>query len=93
MHGRKTSLINLISFNVLAANIALLSLTESVSFTSQPNTPQTCCTLSILPACCNLVNKLHQTCQFHQVATGWLKSGLLQLVTGRFETICSKPVE
>ena len=33
-----------------------------------------------------LVNKLQQACQFHQVATSLLKSGLLQFV------ICNKPV-
>ena len=36
-----------------------------------------------------LVNKLQQTRQFHQVTTSVLKSGLLQLV----ETTCKKPVD
>ena len=35
-----------------------------------------------------LVNKLQQTCQFHQVATSLLKSGLLQLVICRLVTTC-----
>ena len=35
-----------------------------------------------------LVNKLHQTCQFHLVATSLLKSGLLQLVIYRLATTC-----
>ena len=33
-----------------------------------------------------LVNKLQQTCQFHQVATSLLKSGLLELVICRLVT-------
>ena len=38
-----------------------------------------------------LVNKLQQTCQFHQIATSMLKSGLSQLVICRLvETTCSK---
>ena len=36
-----------------------------------------------------LVNKLQEVCQFYQVTTSLLKSGLLQLV----ETACSKPVD
>ena len=45
-----------------------------------------------------LVNKLQQTCQFHQVPTSLLKSGLLQLIIYRLvttlvETTCSKPVD
>ena len=40
------------------------------------------------------VNKLQQACQFHQVATSLLRSGLLQLVICRLvETTCNKPVE
>ena len=35
-----------------------------------------------------LVNKLQQTCQFHQVATSLLKSGLLQLVICKLVTTC-----
>ena len=35
-----------------------------------------------------LVNKMQQTCQFHQVATSLLKSGLLQLVICRLVTTC-----
>ena len=34
------------------------------------------------------VNKLQQACQFHQVATSLLKSGLLQLVICRLVTTC-----
>ena len=34
------------------------------------------------------VNKLQQTCQFHQLATSLLKSGLLQLVICRLVTTC-----
>ena len=33
-------------------------------------------------------NLLQQTCQFHQVATSLLKSGLLQLVICRLVTTC-----
>ena len=37
---------------------------------------------------------MQQACQFHQVATSLLRSGLLQLVIGRLvETTCNKPVE
>ena len=41
------------------------------------------------------VSKLQQACQFHQVATSLLRSGLLQLVICRqlVETSCQKPVE
>ena len=35
-----------------------------------------------------LVNKLQQACQFHQVVTDLLKSGLLQLVICRLVTTC-----
>ena len=35
-----------------------------------------------------LVNKLQQACQFHQVATSLLKSGLLQFVICRLVTTC-----
>ena len=35
-----------------------------------------------------LVNKLQQACQFHQVATSLLKSGLLQIVICRLVTTC-----
>ena len=35
-----------------------------------------------------LVNKLQQACQFHQVATSLLKSGLLQHVICRLITTC-----
>ena len=35
-----------------------------------------------------LVNKLQQACQFHQVATSLLRSGLLQLVICRLVTTC-----
>ena len=35
-----------------------------------------------------LVNKLQQACQFHQVATSLLKSGLLQFVICRLDTTC-----
>ena len=37
-----------------------------------------------------LVKKLQQTCQFFQVATSVLKSGLFQLVSCRFVTTCLK---
>ena len=44
-----------------------------------------------------VVGKLQQTCQFHQVATNLLKSALLQLVIYRLvtlvETTCSKLVD
>ena len=40
-----------------------------------------------------LVNKLQQACQFHQVATSLLKSGLLQIVICRLVTTCNKPVK
>ena len=41
-----------------------------------------------------LVNKLQEACQFHQVATSLLKSGLLQLVICILvTTCCNKPVE
>ena len=46
---------------------------------TQPKTPQTFGKLSIL----RLVNKLQQACQFPQVATSLLKSGLLQFVICR----------
>ena len=39
---------------------------------------------SLLP----LVNKLQQACQFHQVQTSLLRSGLLQLVICRLVTVC-----
>ena len=44
-----------------------------------------------------VVDKKRQTCQFHQVATNLLKSGLLQLMSFAdllqlVETTCSKPV-
>ena len=71
---------------------------------TQLKTPQTCCKLSILPACLNLsiftcalevVNKLQQTCQLYQVVKNLFNrdcklsfSDLLELV----ETTCSKPV-
>ena len=35
-----------------------------------------------------LVDKLQQACQFYQVATSLLKSGLLQLVIYRLVTAC-----
>ena len=35
-----------------------------------------------------LVNKLQQACQFHQVATSLLRSVLLQLVIRRLITTC-----
>ena len=35
-----------------------------------------------------LANKLQQACQFHQVATSLLRSGLLQLVICRLVTTC-----
>ena len=35
-----------------------------------------------------IVDKLQQACQFHQVATSWSKSGLLQLVICRLVTAC-----
>ena len=37
---------------------------------------------------CQFYNKLQQTCQFHQVATSLLKSGLLQFVICRLVTTC-----
>ena len=37
-----------------------------------------------------LVDKLQQACQFHQVATSLLKSDLLQF---GLETTCNKPVD
>ena len=41
-----------------------------------------------------LVNILQQTCQFHQVTTSLLKSGLLQLVICRLvTTTCNQPVK
>ena len=35
-----------------------------------------------------LINKLQQSCQFHQVATSLLRSGLLQLVSCIHVTTC-----
>ena len=47
------------------------------------------CKLSILSACMlQIVDTLQQICQFHQVVTSLLKSGLLQLVICRLATTC-----
>ena len=40
-----------------------------------------------------VVNKLHQTCLFYQVATSLLKSGLLQLVICRLDINCQKQLD
>ena len=52
---------------------------------SHPKTPQTCCMLSILPACCSLAivsNRLDNFIKFQQV--------ILKLVIYRLVTTCSK---
>ena len=46
--------------------------------------------LQVVNFACSLqiINKLQQVCQFHQVATSLLKSGLLQFVTCTLFTTC-----
>ena len=47
---------------------------------TKPKTSLTCCKL-LINGLLQLVNKLQQTCQFHEVAASLLKSDLLQLVS------------